>query len=178
MRYHAWRGALWLGLALLLVGCTSPTAAPSAVTPGSQEPGVEQAYPVSSPVNTPESYPGRVTPPVPTLPPGEAPVRIDKPVVAGTTVVTGSGTPGLPIVLHNVTFMGEVMGQTTIDDNGRFSINVPPLEANVRVGIWVGDLAGTRWTLETFQAPGYQGDEAMALPNVGNFLDTALVAEP
>ena len=36
----------------------------------------------------------------------------------------------------------------------------------------------TRWTADYFLAPGFRGDEGVSLPNVGYFLDTALVTAP
>ncbi len=169
--------ALWL-LAALLIGCTAPTATPLPPTAGIGVPSPQDGYPVPSPVNTPESYPSRVTQPVPTLLPGEAAFHIDKPLVVGATQVTGSGTPGVPLILYNVTFMGEVFGQATVDESGRFAFNVPPLEENVRVGIGLDDLTGTRWSADYFLATGFRGSEALSLPNVGYFLDTAQVEAP
>jgi hypothetical protein len=179
MRYLLIRSACICFMATLLLACTAPTATLVSPTQGNANPDEEQGYPsLPTPENTPLSYPSLVTQPVPTLPPGEAPFRLDKPVAAGATQVTGSGTPEVPIILYNVTFMGAVLGQSTVDGNGRFSVTVPPLEANVRIGVGLGDLAGTRWTADHFLAPGFRGDESTNVPNVGYFLDTVQVTGP
>jgi hypothetical protein len=174
MRNLAFRSGVLALLVALTASCAGPTGTPQPATPGTQVP---QGYPEPNTAGTPVGgYPDSTA--APTLPPGEVPFRLDKPLVAGATEVTGSGTPGVPLLLQNVTFMGEMIAQTTVDDSGRFAFTVPPLEAEVRIGISVGDLAGTRWTPDYFLAPGFRGDEGVSLPNVGYFLDTALVPAP
>jgi hypothetical protein len=163
-------------LALVLAGCAAPTPTPLPVTPGQLDP---QGYPPpATQAVLPQGYPLATASVVPTLAPGEAPFIIDRPVVTGATSVTGSGTPGVPLLLQNVTFMGEVIAQGQVDSDGRFAFAVPPLEENVMLGIGLGDLAGTRWTPDYFLSPAFKGEGALPLPNVGYFLDTVLVTPP
>lgn len=103
------------------------------------------------------------------------PFRLDKPIVAGTAQVSGSGPAGVPVIVADVTFMGEVLGSTMIGSDGKFVISVPSLQANHRIGLALGELAGTPWKVEDFYMPEYQGDESMQVPQVGFFFDTALV---
>lgn len=71
--------------------------------------------------------------------------------------------------------MGDVLGIGTIGSDNRFAITVPPLTASVRIGIALGDLRGTNRTDEEFNADAYKGDDALLVPMVGYYLDTALV---
>lgn len=173
------KGVIAAVTAALLISCTTPTAtSPVPATSGALGPTVDQGYPVPSLEGTLEGYPSQMTEPAPALLAGEVAFRLTKPVLAGATEVNGSGTPEVPIILYNVTFMGEVMGETSIGADGLFRFQVQPLEANVRLGIGVADLTGTRWTSDYFLAPGFRGDEAMSLPNVGYFVDTVQVTAP
>ena len=91
--------------------------------------------------------------------------------------MTGRGPAGVPIGLLNITFMGTMLGQTTIGEDGTFAFTVEPLEAGHRIGIVLGILDGTQWTPEYFQNSAFYGDEARSVPLVGFFYDTALVIE-
>jgi Big-like domain-containing protein len=160
MRHANFRSVL-LAAALLLGACAAPGPAPVSTATAVANPSPSGGYPVGSPV--------------PTLRGDEVPFQFDKPIVAGATTVTGTGPAGVPILLEDVTFMGALMGQTNVGQDGRFSFTVPPLEAAHRLGVTLGDLSGTKWTAEQFYSPGYQGDGAMQTPNVGFFFDTAQV---
>jgi hypothetical protein len=52
---------------------------------------------------------------------------------------------------------------------------VAPLESSVRIGVAIGDLTGTSYTAEEFDAEAYKGPEALMVPMVGYFLDTTMV---
>ena len=142
--------------------------------------------PTKSPLPIPESPLSVSESPLPT-PGGEdvlapqierVPFRIDKPLWEGDTRVTGTGPAGVPIRLADVTFVGEFIAAGQIEEDGTFEIILSkPLETSHRVGLTI-DLAGTPWTVEDFQAPEFNGDEALMVPQVGFYYDTAMVQEP
>ena len=115
----------------------------------------------------------------PTLtPPGGPAVSafaITRPVREGDTVVRGSGPAGVPVLLVDVTFMGQNLAQTVIGPDGTFEVTLNPLETNHRIGLMLGELAGTAWSDASFQDPGYNGTQAMQVPQVGFLFDTAFV---
>jgi hypothetical protein len=114
--------------------------------------------------------------PTATFDPSAVPFRIDKPVYAGATEVAGSGPPGAPIMLSDVTFMGKEIVGGEIGPDGRFLLVLPaPLEANHRIGIAPYNVEGTKWESVNFENPGYFGDEYQLAPMVGFFFDTVLV---
>jgi hypothetical protein len=73
--------------------------------------------------------------------------------------------------------VGEVLGETVIQDDGTFEFATPPLESGVRIGIVLGNLEGTAWSPEDFYDSGYYGDDARVVPMIGFLYDTALVAD-
>jgi len=74
--------------------------------------------------------------------------------------------------------MGEILGSGRINSDGTFDIPVIiSLEKNHRIGIGLGDLSGTKFFIQDFQNPGYNGDEARNLPMLNFFFDTAMVQE-
>jgi hypothetical protein len=105
------------------------------------------------------------------------PFRLAKPILAGSTTVSGTGPPGVPILLEDITFMGAVMGQTMVGADGKFQFPVEPLGANHRLGVTLGDISGTKFTQDQFNSPGYRGDGFMQVPNVGYYFDTEQVKE-
>ncbi len=157
-------------VAVTLAACSSvpPSATPTVTVQASRNPSPQAtdsaAYPAPSAA--------------PTLRGDEVPFRLAKPIKAGATYVSGTGPAGVPIILADVTFMGAVMGQTTVGADGKFQFPVQALEANHRLGITLGDVTGTKFTLEQFYSDGYRGDGSMQVPNVGFYFDTALVEAP
>jgi len=150
----------WAMLALLLAACTSPAPAPA--------PTLVQSPLHVSPLNpSPLNTPGAVIPVVQ--------FRLNKPIVEGDDQVSGTGPAGIPIVIADVSFMGEALGTGKIGPDGKFSIKVPVLEKNHRIGLRVGELAGTRWKIEDFDPKGFWGDEATQVPQEAFFHDTTLV---
>jgi hypothetical protein len=125
-----------------------------------------------SPPSQPESP---ISPPSPlsTI----VPFQLEKPITEGATLVKGTGVPGVPIIIANISFMGRPLGTGTINPDGTFEVKVPALEKNLLIGLQVGDLTGTRWKQEDFYAPEYRGDQAMQVPQVGFFHDTTTVIE-
>lgn len=113
----------------------------------------------------------------PILPEGGVRFSLKKPIFEGTTQIVGVGTPGIPIIIYDVTFMGEILGQGLINQDGTFNISVSPLEAGHRIGIGLGVLSGSKWQVTDFQNPAFNGDEARQVPMVGFFFDTAMVQE-
>lgn len=135
---------------------------------------------VESPLPTPEQpAPTTESPstPLPDLPQEMlVPFRLEKPLRVGDTQVRGSGPPGVPIIIANVTLMGEPLVFGEIGPDGHFEVELPsPLEENYRIGVALGDFAGTPWTEEIFRHPVFYGDESQTVPQVGFFYDTNLV---
>lgn len=155
-----------LVISITLQGCNKiPVSNTSVMTP-TNKPLITASYP-------PPIQNKLVNP----IPKDTAPFGIDKPIFEGTTEITGKGTPGVPVILYDVTFMGAVLGQGTIQSDGTFKILVPALEKGHRIGLGIADLTGTKWKVEDFQNPGYNGNEAELVPMVGFFFDTTMVQE-
>ena len=130
-----------------------------------------------APIADPPAIVGDPMPPTATIPPGPgvAPFVLARPVRQGDTVVRGSGPAGVPVLLVDVTFMGQNLAQTVIGPDGTFEVTMQALESNHRIGLMLGELAGTPWTDASFRDPGYNGKEAMQVPQVGFLYDTVLV---
>jgi len=93
----------------------------------------------------------------------------------GDTLVEGTGPPGVPIVILDVSLMGEPLGWGVISKDGNFAIKVnPPLQKFHQIGITLGDLEGTEFTPEMFT----RGEEYRDQPMVGTLLDMATVLMP
>ena len=84
----------------------------------------------------------------------------------------------MPIYLVDITFNGEIMAQTIIEEDGTFIFQIPALEDGRWIGIGIGDLSATRMDRCTFNFDGFLGPDARNVPNVGLFYDTALVKAP
>jgi hypothetical protein len=187
MRSRSWF-ALVLCLTLLLSACArqianpSPgaTARPYTNNPAYPAPGSTHGtdYPAPTPLygQTPAPLPEY---PAPTLKPGSfvavTPFKLDKPIIAGATEVTGTGPANIPILLEDISFFGQILGQTVIREDGTFVFEVKPLEAEHRLGLTTGDLTNTKWSDANFEDPGFFGDEARLVPNIGFFYDTTNV---
>ena len=146
-----------LALALLLAACAPRT--PEATV-----------SPLASPLaeDSPLATPGTA----------REPFQMDKPLVAGMKSITGSGPAGMPVLIADVTMGGEILGRATINRRGEFEVKLnAPLEARHRVGLTLGDLTGTGKQYEDFYFEEYHGDEALMVPQVGFFFDTAMVKE-
>lgn len=155
----------------------SPTL-PPADAAGESYPAPDAAAPV-------DPYPGSQSPP-PTSEPAAYPpaeevfqeprFRIDQPVSAGATEITGQAPPDTALAIIDITFNGAVLGSGRSDANGRFAIPVTGLVEGNRIGVGVGELAASQ-TIEQmaeFYFP-YRGEGFMNIPNVGIYFDTALV---
>lgn len=147
-------------LTLLLAACG--TATPSPTTP-----------PLANTPSSPEPYPAPGN--EPTSDPNIHPFRLDTPLLPGATKITGSGTPGVPVLVLDITTMGTLVGEATIQADGTFSMEVAPLEKEHRLGVTIGNLDGTQWKLSDFENRAYFGENAHLVPQVGFFYDTASV---
>jgi hypothetical protein len=104
--------------------------------------------------------------------------QLNKPIPPGSKKVTGSGPPGVPIVLLDITFGGRLLASGVIGKQGKFELTVEePLEARHRLGITLGDLSGTKWTPEDLSDEKLYGDDALSVPQVGFFYDTHIIQE-
>lgn len=112
------------------------------------------SYPEALPENTPEN--GVV-------------FAFERPINVGDTIIRGVGPAGLEIKIINVTFMGEEIATTTVESDGTFEVEVPALEAGVRIGL-TADIEGT--DLEERIIP---GEGAMGVPQVGYYFDTIVL---
>lgn len=187
-------------LLLALAACgpsssqVSPTAEAVSVTEGSSG-GVPTAPPVNGGAYPPPSpdvesvnpYPGEgevAQPPVTSpesYPPAEETFqeprfRIDQPISASATSITGQAPPDTAIAIMDVTFNGSLLGAGRSDSDGRFTIPVSGLVAGNRIGIGIGEIAEGQTINELAeQYYPYRGEGFMNLPNVGIFYDTVLV---
>ena len=162
-------GLIWV-VSIVSVGCKD-TATPTMSTSPITEPISPIIEPVS-PIKTPEPEPE--IPSEITL----APFTFDRPLREGDNRITGSGVPGIPIVIEDVTFAGKFIAAGQIDNNGRFDIKLSaPLEARHRIGL-ILNLADTSYTEVDFSHSGFRGEGAMVLPQIGFYHDTFMVLEP
>jgi len=79
-------------------------------------------------------------------------------VRASDAQVTGKGPAGVPVKLVNVARSAEVIGETTISNDGVFSVNVASkLIAGDRIALMLGNTAGTKFNPNDFiSGPGYE----------------------
>jgi hypothetical protein len=106
------------------------------------------------------------------------PFRIQKPVLAGTTQVTGTGPANIPVTLANLSLMGEILGETTIQPDCTYTIHLSkPLEKNTWIGITYSNLKGTQWVPNDFVNPAFRSEGAQQVPQVGFFFDTATATD-
>jgi hypothetical protein len=160
-----------LMLSGLLFGCsqTSPFESP-------EPPLLESPLEAPSASQTPFDSPLSPTSPAISI---EGPAfEIEEPVLAGALQVRGKGPYNIPIVIVNVTMAAEPLGSGIITSDGTFSIDVPELIANHRIGIMAGVIKETPVpsneayieSLEQFGGEGY-----MNLPHIGVIFASSLV---
>lgn len=156
--------SLVIVMALVLLGCGDPS--PMATTSPLGSPLGAQS-PLPSPTSASESDEDVVA------------FELARPVVPGSTAVTGQGPAGVPILIVDVTMGGNVLGMGTVRNNGTFRVEVSsPLEARHRIGLALGNLEGTTWDADDFRDEGYYGSGALSVPQVGFFYDTVSIIEP
>jgi len=106
------------------------------------------------------------------------PFSLDEPLTEGDTQVSGTGPIGVPILIADLTFVGEVMGKGTIDSDGQFDIPLgTPLITNHRIGILLdSETTEFEFTQEILdQLEAFKGEEAINLPRIGQAYDAASV---
>jgi hypothetical protein len=104
------------------------------------------------------------------------PFKFDKPIVEGTTEVTGVGPAGAPIVLKDITSSPVVLAYANIMSDGKFTFKViKPLEKDHRLGVALFARKDSPWVDQNFTDPGFQGTEPQQAPDAGFFYDTAVV---
>jgi hypothetical protein len=89
--------------------------------------------------------------------PGGPRFTLDLPLKAGDTTVRGTGMPGVPLRVVNVTQMASELGRGIVESDGSFEIQLveglPPQE---RIGLMLGDLGDSAFQKTDFIAgPGY-----------------------
>jgi hypothetical protein len=124
---------------------TVPTSSPSPTQEPTTNTSPAGTYPlVSTQATVEQTYPIVNTY---ILPPGETmgpDFKIDRPVKAGDTRVTGIGPAGVPIRLIDVNDPGKIWGETIIKADGEFEFEFSQgLPANHQIAISLGDTAGT-----------------------------------
>jgi hypothetical protein len=152
---------------------TAPAAPEEGAYPAPDTAAVGEAYPSEGAAGAPlEEYPA------PAVEEAflEPRFRIDQPITAATTTVTGQAPPNLSLVVLDVTYNGALLGQGQSDANGAFAIPVSGLTAGNRIGITLGELPeGMDLVLAAETYFPHRGEGFQNLPNVGVFYDTALV---
>ena len=182
------RNLFVLGIILLLFLTACATKAETPETQITAQPfpdgDSQNPYPDPEIVGTiPEAYPAPIEyltinpyPSPEEIPSGIIPFTFDKPISDGDTIISGTGPAGVPIEIVNVTLMRQLLVQGIIEDDNTFSFELSePLEKSHRLGIALAELAGTQWTEEEFANKFYNGSQAMNVPTVGFFFDTAMV---
>lgn len=189
MKVHLTKCFILFTLAFELVSCSQQPRLDQTVGIMSQTP--TELYPYPDPLQstrTSGAYPPPLRPLKPTtkidtypepvssqIIAGGPPFELNRPIIEGTSLIEGSGPAGVPILIVDVTMMGEVLGQGVIDSTGEFAIETIPVELGHRIGIMLGILEGTQWQPESFQSNGYFGKQALTVPMVGFLYDTTMV---
>ncbi|GAB4527057.1 MAG: hypothetical protein Fur0018_12510 [Anaerolineales bacterium] len=92
--------------------------------------------------------------------------------------MTGHGPANIPLLLVDITTMGDILAQTIVQSDGTFEFQVSPLEGQHRLGIMIGDLQIPGVKEEDFYTTEFYGDEARQIPQLGFFFDTVMVVAP
>lgn len=169
---------------LVLVGCgpTSPEPATPSATPAAPGQPAQPGYPAPAQPGYPApAQPGYPAPagaggyPVPQVEYPEGPeFRMNVPVRSSDTQVSGTGPAGVPINLINVEDNGTVIGQTTIAEDGTYTVDVTGnMGPSQMIAVTLGDISDTDLQRENFiQGPGY-----VELPFVGRIFTSTVVIE-
>ena len=163
--------------ATISVSTTQISTLPEAATPyppSAQEHQTEPYPPPASDLSAVDAY---LPPSVADEVTGGPPFQLTKPILEGDTEISGIGPAGVPILILDITFMGEILGEGILNSDGTFSIEVDALEKGHHIGIALGNLEDTQWTDEDFYGTGFNGEESALVPMVGYFYDTTIVVE-
>ncbi|MBN1872770.1 MAG: hypothetical protein JXA33_00955 [Anaerolineae bacterium] len=145
----------------LFLGCTKP---------GPEDSPIPTASLLATPVSPIQTL---------SLAAAEPKFRINEPLTAGTTQVSGQGPANTPIVIVDVTMSALPLGSAIITTDGTFVIDlVEPLILNHRIGIAAGMVGGTpepstEAYIESLKP--YRGDGFMNVPYIGVIFASALV---
>lgn len=191
-----------LGLLLLLVACGPSSQRSVQETPSGQAPNVESVvatpvveepgsgYPPAAdapqPTAIPESYPPDEPPASPTpevYPPPKAEevfqeprFRIDSPLKAGATQISGQAPPNMALAVINVTYNGEIVGSGVSTAENTFNIGVTELQEGHIIGITFAALEpGLDIGEMSIKYFPHRGDGFLNPPNVGIMLDSVQV---
>lgn len=97
---------------------------------------------------------------------------INKPILEGVSIVTGTGPAGIPLRLINLTKIDQILGETIIDENGNFSFELDEsLESGQTIGIKLGDISNTTLSEQDFLYNEYYYER----PYVGILFDLTIV---
>lgn len=156
-------------LLLAAVACGPADATPTPATINNTPLPSDSGYPPPQPTayipSASDAYP------VVETNPGIA-LMLDKPIAVGATTVSGVGPPGLTVYLMNITLMGEQLGTAVINNEGRFSMQVGPIQPGIRIGL-TADVTTVGLTEEDI-AP---GEGAIQIPQVGYFYDSFVTSQ-
>ncbi len=139
---------------LILAGCAGNTTSPTSVPQETAQTAPGETVVATTLPNEGYPVPGEEYPPPPLeLFPYPAPTEelaqgpaftINTPVRAADTQVTGTGPAGVPIRLIDIARSAQVLGETVINADGTFSIDVGnELIAGNRIALVLGDTSGT-----------------------------------
>jgi hypothetical protein len=165
-------------LLITLISCAKSTPESQAVTfaPITITPSISDSIPEIEPypLET-NSYPmpnsGQVNQQLPKQGPD---FNIDKPVKLSATMVTGNGPANVPMVLVDVSEMGQELATTTIDGQGNFIfILTSPLIVDHTIGIKLGDVQDTTLDPDDFM----YSDSYYDRPLIGILFDIARVED-
>ena len=144
----------WGLLIIFLMACSGDEQTPDEVNLDSPLPTPTLAASIAqSPLATP----------VAAIPERGPDFMIDPIVKPGDTRVQGSGPPGLGIRIVDVSMVGEIRGEGTIGEDGRFDIEVSPVRGGNVLGVLVSALNDTGLIAEDFR----NNDNYRIVPIVG-----------
>ena len=174
-------GLALIAVAVFMAGCESESPTPTAsssplATPETGTTDFSVSTPseeAGAPVPT-----GEDSPAVEAVPLEGATFSIDEPLREGDTQVSGEGPSDIPILIADLTLLGESLGRGKIGADGRFVIPVTPgLILNHRIGILLDtETTEIQYTEELLaQLEALRGDGAMSIPRIGTTYDAASV---
>jgi len=133
---------------------------------------LQEIYPLNE-TNNQVTYPAGMYP-ISTTYPNKQFIFIEKPVTNKDKSVKGKGPAGLPLILVDVSLVGELLSETTVDLKGNFEFILErPLEVNHTIGVQLGDLQGTDFLETDFTMSSLFYDR----PLVGILFDLVSVTE-
>ncbi len=142
---------------ILLSACSKPTTGVS---------------PLASPLQNQIQSP--VMTPVLTATPSLPPLKLDEPLYAGATQVSGTGPAGVPIIIMDISAMSAI-GSGEVDEKGEFVVEVSPaLVSPNLVGIMFDDARTSPYPKETLPCVGTCRDQ----PLIGLLFDRVVVKQP